>query len=697
MSRRIYFAVVFGVFLLCLAGCGSKSDKVQGVWKDTRGKDLIHTGFVEIGKDYFVLNGKRENGIVLVDIDGVVMVQTAGTRKDIMRLILHEDDTLTIEMPLMGKQKFTRSSKEELEIKEKAIAEAKEIARKKFAAVSGVWKEKDAKSLIETDFLEIQTDYIVINGERIDDITLKINNKNNQVAVDRGVMYGITMKLTPKDSDTIIVHLRSNGDKEFVKSSHEEIKAKEKAIAEAEEAARKKAEAERLAREKKASDVCGVWKEQGVSDLVITEFIEIRKDYAVISGRRIDKVKLEANNDNNEVLVETGYISGMRNIVVELENENTLLLRIDRNIERKFSRSSNAELEAKEKAITARYDQLINNSYGTWVKMKDEDSYNNSLNSLYQVVEISKDSLTVNNETQPIHFSRLEGDSDDPLPFYPAVGYADQPNSYFFGIRNYEGDGKVMVTFTNNWGRNEPKYIKTSAENVELHNHPSLANIKGGWLKEGDSKEGYNLVAFSNTVFYRDGNKIEITSKTRDNSPVLSIKVAHYSRQELCEVVQFSKDMIKVKYDNSKVWLTYHKLSNAEAKNEMKKYTDEFEILDGFWKSEKPVEDGKYLYYAIMQKQKDGDDTIDKLYSIYEKGERVSWVKSSKGYFDYNTGKENWPICIKNDYNVYYPNIIIVDKNTIKCNVDSNRKGITFRRISPSKAPEKLIEEISNE
>ncbi len=128
--RLSRISIIVVVVLILLAGCGSNSDKVLGFWKEKDVKNGAYPGFIEIGKNYIVFDGERKDGIILADIDDVVMVREAGTQQDLLRLILSDDDNIIIELPLVGKKSFVRSSKEEMESVAKAKAEALEAIRK---------------------------------------------------------------------------------------------------------------------------------------------------------------------------------------------------------------------------------------------------------------------------------------------------------------------------------------------------------------------------------------------------------------------------------------------------------------------------------------------------------------------------------------------------------------------------------------
>lgn len=118
--NAVLWVIVF--FAAVMSGCGKKSDKVQGIWKQVTQNAEERAIFLEIGKDYFELDGGRVEGIVLEDIDEIVMVRDKSNGNDVMRLVLNDDGTMGVDILLKGK--FERATKAELDA-DKAARDAR--------------------------------------------------------------------------------------------------------------------------------------------------------------------------------------------------------------------------------------------------------------------------------------------------------------------------------------------------------------------------------------------------------------------------------------------------------------------------------------------------------------------------------------------------------------------------------------------
>lgn len=144
------FMLLFATLLL--TGFGkSKVDLAQGVWRSEE-LDGGAYRYLEIGKDYISIEGKREEGLVLEEKEGVVIVRKAGVDDRIARIIFHDDTHITFEMPFGG-LKCVRSSVEEM--------------KKEFTPpvenIIGQYRSEDGKLIIQ-----IAKDAVFKNGKKLD-------------------------------------------------------------------------------------------------------------------------------------------------------------------------------------------------------------------------------------------------------------------------------------------------------------------------------------------------------------------------------------------------------------------------------------------------------------------------------------------------------------------------------------------------
>ena len=93
----------------------SKVDSIQGFWKAEAPSDKGYVSFLEVGKDYIVFedyDGYREDGLILEEVEGVVLIRKAGIKEVFARIVMRDDDHILFEFP-GRKLGFVRSSKEE--------------------------------------------------------------------------------------------------------------------------------------------------------------------------------------------------------------------------------------------------------------------------------------------------------------------------------------------------------------------------------------------------------------------------------------------------------------------------------------------------------------------------------------------------------------------------------------------------------
>lgn len=93
----------------------SKVDTIQGFWKCETPSDKGYVSFLEVGKDYIVFDdydGYREDGLIIEEKEGVVLIRKAGMNEVFARIVIRDDDHIIYEAP-GRKLAFVRSSKEE--------------------------------------------------------------------------------------------------------------------------------------------------------------------------------------------------------------------------------------------------------------------------------------------------------------------------------------------------------------------------------------------------------------------------------------------------------------------------------------------------------------------------------------------------------------------------------------------------------
>ena len=264
-----------------------------------------------------------------------------------------------------------------------------------------------------------------------------------------------------------------------------------------------------------------------------------------------------------------------------------------------------------------------------------------------------------------------------------------QPESYIFGIEGFENDGNTMITFTRSGLRGDAKYRRVSEQEIRMHDKPKFEDIRGFWAKEGESEEGYNVVAFSKDVCYCDGKSILIVAKQGSRSTQLRVIRASDKHEGFLDVVQFDSNTIAMKFRRSKDWHTYKRMGNTEAKKAMAEYVDKTKLLGGYWKSVKPVNGELFQYMAIVLNPKG----FDKVFKLKASADKSKWVREKSGYLGYAAGRINEPICLIRHESVSYPRFTIIDKNAVMCELARNEK-VKLVRVAKGDMPEELVEKM---
>lgn len=160
----------------------SKVDIVQGFWKSEKPDGGLFR-FVEIGKDYITIEGKREEGMLLEEKEGVVIVRKAGIEQGSARILIHDDDHITFEiwgMPL----KLVRSSAGEM--RDELSPPVKKIV--------GLYRNSDGKIVVR-----ITEGLVSINNEPV---AGKLVSGDRKYVVERGNRQVLT--LSPRGDGSLV-------------------------------------------------------------------------------------------------------------------------------------------------------------------------------------------------------------------------------------------------------------------------------------------------------------------------------------------------------------------------------------------------------------------------------------------------------------------------------------------------------------
>lgn len=189
---------------------GSKVDSIQGIWKSKSAYETEYKCwivFLEIGRDFIILDDEREDGLVLEEVEGVVLIRKAGLSTVYIRIVVRDDDHIVFEFP-GRKIDFIRSSMEE----------KLDILAPSVAKITGLYRSEDGTLLFE-----FSENKVVKNGKPLDMSIIGVDQMYRAVSNDI-IHFGLTpdgegrllyrerpgtypivlLKATPEEADEIL-------------------------------------------------------------------------------------------------------------------------------------------------------------------------------------------------------------------------------------------------------------------------------------------------------------------------------------------------------------------------------------------------------------------------------------------------------------------------------------------------------------
>ncbi len=487
----------------------------------------------------------------------------------------------------------------------------------------------------------------------------------------------------------------------------------------------------------KSEKVQGVWKEKEAKKSSTPVFVEIGKNYIVINGERKDGIVL-TDVDDVVMVQESGTRKDLIRLI--LVADDTLIIEVPILGKGTFVRSTKAEMEAVAKAKAeaeaaesarqeaeqqaraqraeaerkareqqeeaerlakekkrqediARNKELAIQAQGLWVEDDKGDDY---LNEEYKVIEIGNGTLEYEGKKGKFTLSDWEYSTSKGEDLYLAYSFADKPESRLFAVRGFEDAGKIMLVYDSigGWGAREKRYRRITRDEITRHDKPNFADIKGFWVREGGTDEVFKVIAFSDGLWYCDGQRISVEVETKEGSPQLNFLPKNnrsFAQSYLLTVVYLKPGVIAVRYGSRQPWYTYTSMDKEAAKQALATYKNKVKLVEGYWKSEKPFDKDEYAYLVVKLGQKDDKKTEDVVYALHTDGYKNAIVMS-RGILNYYQGKVGGKLwIISNSGGSDYPGVEIINENTLACDLNRDAKGIRFVRISKDEVPAKLL------